>query len=100
MFGVAAAWRPSTRESGRTLQVPANYGGDAGLIGWQHTPTVTPTPAYDPHIPQFNNLVPIQWNEIVLHPDEVSALQQAGLLQTTLGLPASYSVPGTASLGG
>lgn len=92
------AWRPSAFQSGRMLEVAANYGGHGSMIPLNLTPTRQTAPSYDPHNPQWNRLENIQWEQIVLTPAEVSALGQAGLIQVPDQKPATYTSPGTASL--
>lgn len=98
---IFSAWHPSNFEGGRTVQVAANYagyGGHTGPFRWKST--LVPQPDYDPHIPQWNRLFPIVWNEYVITPEEEHALQQAGLLQVPGQLPATYAQPGAASVSG
>lgn len=100
---IFAAWHPSKFEDVTPVMVPANFGGLGGHIPFNWTPHIVDSLSAtnrDPHIPQWNRLFPIVWNEHVLTPAEISALQQAGLLQVATGPPAAYAQPGTASIAG
>lgn len=95
---VGAAWRASSFESGVVMIVPPNYGSiGSGILTTNGTPINT-RETYDPHNPQFNQLLPVVWEEYVLHPDEVAALAQVGLIQVPDQQVATYSPPGVASI--
>lgn len=100
---IATAWRPGRMRADAEVFIPASYAGIGSDIAiGRITPVKNggPERVYDPHIPQWNRVVPIVWREYVLSPAEMNAFQQAGLVQTPLLLPASFTQPGTAAVGG
>lgn len=95
------ALRGTPFEGGRTITVPANYGTQGSLHINDWTPTYVPpngSEGKDPRIPQWNRLAAIDFDQYVLNDAELSALTQAGLVQSSNLLPATFIPPGTASI--
>lgn len=98
---IYSAWHASSFEPTEVVIVPANYGGIGGLLPLQMTPTFNPDEKqteYNPWIPQWNRLAPIVWEQYIVAPAEIAALNQAGLIQMPTLLPATFTPPGNASL--
>jgi hypothetical protein len=85
----------------RQITIPENYAGIGSRLPFQRTPTIQPEAGpdhYNPHNPQWNNVYPIIWAELVLTKAEIDAIQQAGLGQPSEAQPSIYTPPTTASL--
>lgn len=85
----------------RQVTIPENYAGIGSALKFQWTPTMqgdAGPDAYNPWNPQFNNLYPIIWMELVLSEAEINAIEQAALQQPSEAQPSIYTTPDTASL--
>lgn len=94
-------YNPSMLGSGRVLIVPANYGEYGSQLNeaFNSEPVKLGINGYtDPHVPTWNNLIPINWNVYVVNTDEQTALAQVGLTQVATSLPVTFQQPATASL--
>lgn len=99
---LASHWDTSGEFSpARQITIPENYGGIGSALPFQLTPTLQPEAGpdhYNPHNPQWNNVLPIVWAELVLSDAELAAIEQAGLSQPSEQQSSIYTQPATASL--
>lgn len=99
---LASHWDTSGEFSpARQITIPENYAGIGSRLPFQLTPTIQPDAGpdhYNPHNPQWNNVYPIIWAELVLSQAEIDAIEQSALLQPSEQQSSIYTQPATASL--
>lgn len=88
--------------AGETVQLPSNYGSDGFILGFQdHGVDPYLATPQDTNNPVSNTLVPVLFNELILSPEEVSAIDQTMRKQDLMTqlTPVSFTPPGPAQIG-
>lgn len=96
------AWRFNRFNEGHVAVIPANYGSEGGIPGWQrrfNSFIGTPQqPANLTHKPVWNMLIPVaNWHLQVLTKQQLQSFENSQDVQAPQ-LPVTFSAPGTASL--
>lgn len=95
---VSSGYHPSAFHGGSTVQQPANFGTEGGLVAWDWDPTIVGPTGPNPHNALFNLLLPIRWDLQVATEQSDAVRGQVTLTQVPQQDSAQYTQPGTASL--